>query len=500
MAIRSAVGGGRARLVRQMLTESTVLCLAGGAAGMLVAVAIHRLLPRLLPRDIPRLAEVQLDLRVFLFAFLLAAVTGLATGLLPALRGARASLALPLQGGTAGTSPGRSYRGLPVVAEVALAFVLLAGAGLLLRSARHLAGLPLGYEPDRVLAATIELDPVRYGRAKRGVAVLDELLGRIAAHPGVEAAGVVSFAPFSPGFSLASFGVVGEPPGRTLAVPQMTSPGYLRAMGLRLKRGRWLTPQDIEMGASQASVAVVNETFARQYLPGREVLGRRLAVGSATLEIVGVLADVRLLGLESAAKPELFTSYRQAKAVSGAAPGRLTLAVRTAGDPAALEPYLRALVRELDPDLALGDIESMRAKLAAAVAQPRFYALLLSLFAATALALAAAGLYGVLSYSVARQTRAIGVRRALGAGRRDVLAMVLGRGLALIATGLAIGVAVAAGVTRGLAHLLSGVTARDPLSYLLAALALLGAGLLACYLPARRATLVDPAEALRHDR
>jgi ABC-type antimicrobial peptide transport system permease subunit len=223
-------------------------------------------------------------------------------------------------------------------------------------------------------------------------------------------------------------------------------------------------------------------------------------VGSATLEIVGVLADVRLLGLESAAKPELFTSYRQAKAVSGAAPGRLTLAVRTAGDPAALEPYLRALVRELDPDLALGDVESMRAKLAAAVAQPRFYALLLSLFAATALALAAAGLYGVLSYSVARQTRAIGDRRALGAGRRDVLAMVLGRGLALIATGLAIGVAVAAGVTRGLAHLLSGVTAKDPLSYLLAALALLGAGLLASYLPARRATLVDPAEALRHDR
>jgi predicted permease len=277
----------------------------------------------------------------------------------------------------------------------------------------------------------------------------------------------------------------------------MTSPGYLQAMGLRLVEGRWLTAQD---HASQAPVAVVNQAFVQRHIQGPEALGRRLAVGSASLEIVGVLEDVRLLGLDSEPKPELFTSYRHAAAISGAGPGRLTLVVRTREDPSALLPFVRALVLDLDPELALEDVRMMKARISSSVAQPRFYALLLGLFAVIALVLAAAGVYGVLSYAVARETRSIGVRRALGAGRSDILGLVLGRGFLLVSAGLLIGMAVAVVATRVLAHLLFSVTTKDPLSYVVAALSLAGIAALACWLPARRATRVEPIEALRYDR
>jgi predicted permease len=496
MAIRSAMGGGRARLVRQMLTESMVLALAAGIVGMLVASWIHLLLPSILPHDIPRVEEIQLDARVFLFTLFLAGLTGMAIGLLPALRGAVASLVAPLHGGTSETSREPASGSLLVVAEVGLAFVLLVGAGLLLRSYLRLAGVELGYEPDRVLTATLALDPARYGAPARADAFVDELLRRLTDHRGVQAAGVVSFPPLTTGLSLVSLRVAGERPARTLAVPQRTSPGYLRALGLRLAAGRWLTDEDV---ARQAPVAVVNETFARRYIAGPRAIGRRLEVGAASLEIVGVIEDVRLVSLDSAPKPEFFTSYRQAKTIPGGGPEPLTLTIRTAGDPTALLPYLRTLILQLDPDLALEDVRTMNAKLSASVAQPRFYALLLAAFAGIALMLCSAGVYAVLSYSVARQTRAIGVRRALGARRRDILTMVFRRGFTLVTLGLAIGMAVAMAATRVLAHLLFSVTTRDPLSYVVAAVSLAGVAGLACYLPARRAIRVDPSEALRHD-
>lgn len=496
MAIRSAVGGSGGRLVRQMLTESVVLSLIGGIAGVLVAAWTHRLLPRLLPRDIPRIEEAQLDGGVFLFAFLLSGFTGLLFGLLPALRSAKGSLARNLYGG--GTeAPQRSSSGsLLVVAEIALAFVLLVGAGLLLRSFLQLVRVDLGYEPDRVLTATLQLDPARYGAPGRTGAFYDALLSRVEGYKAVESVGIVSFSPMTQGFSLTSLEVVGQPPARTLAIPQMTSPGYLGAMGLRLAKGRWLTPED---HASQAPVAVVNESFVRKHIQGPGAVGRRLAVGSASLEIVGVLEDVRLLGLDSEPKPELFTSYRHAEAVAGMPPERMTLAIRAGGDPLALLPFLRATLHDLDPELALEDVRTMEARLDAAVAQPRFYALLLAVFAGMALALAAAGVYGVLSYSVARQTRAIGVRRALGAQRGDILALVLRKGLLLVFLGLVTGTVAAALASRAVARLLFGVTARDPWSYAVAALSLGIVALLACYLPARRATQVEPGEALRYD-
>lgn len=496
MAIRSAVGGGRARLVRQMLTESTVLALAGGAAGMLLAGWIHRLLPPLLPRDLPRIEEVQLDARVFLFAFLLASVTGLAFGLLPALRGAGTDPGGLRHATMAGASPSPRSRGLLLVTQVALAFVLLVGAGLLLRSFLRLVAVDPGYEPDQVLAATLALDPVRYGAPGRSEALFDELLRRLEERAEVVAAGAVSFPPLASDFSLTSLEVVGEPPAPSLAIPQATSPGYLRAMGLRLAAGRWLTAQD---HARRAPVAVVNETFARRYVTGGQALGRQVKMGAAALEIVGVVKDVHLLGVAQAPKPELFTSYYHTAALSGTGPQRLTLVARTSGDPAALAPVLRSLVREADPDLALERVEPMRARLAASVARPRFYALLLSVFACMALALASAGIYGVLSYTVARQTRAIGVRRALGARGRDLAAMVFQQGGIPVAAGLAIGMVVAAGATRVVGHLLFGVTTRDPLSYGVAAFALASVAVLACYLPARRAAHVEPIAALRHE-
>lgn len=496
MAVRSAVGGSRGRLVRQMLTESVVLSLAGGIAGVLVAAWTHRLLPRLLPRDIPRIDEAQLDARVFLFAFLLSGLTGLLFGLLPAVRSAGGSLARDLHGGGAEASRRSSSGSVLIVAEVALAFVLLVGAGLLLRSFLQLVRVDLGYEPDRVLTATVQLDPARYGAPGRTGAFFDQLLRRIEGREEVESVGIVSFPPMTQGFSLTSLEVVGQPPARTLAIPQMSSPGYLEAMGLRLVEGRWLTPED---HASQAPVAVVNESFVRKHIQGPGAIGRRLAAGSASLEIVGVLEDVRLLGLGSDPKPELFTSYRHAEAVSGIAPERMTIAIRSGGDPLALLPFLRATLHDLDPELALEDVKTMEARLDDAVAQPRFYALLLALFAGIALALAAAGVYGVLSYSVARQTRAIGVRRALGAQRSDILALVLRQGLLLVFLGLVTGSAAAVLASRAVARLLFGVTTGDPWSYAVAALSLAAVALLASYLPARRATRVEPAEALRYD-
>jgi putative ABC transport system permease protein len=496
MAIRSAVGGSRGRLVRQMLTESVVLSFAGGIAGVLVTAWAHRLLLRLLPRGIPRIEEAQLDARVFLFAFLLSGLTGLLFGLLPALRSAGGSLARDLHGGGAETSRRSAAGSVLIVAEVALAFVLLVGAGLLLRSFLQLVRVELGYEPDRVLIATLQLDPARYGAPGRTGAFYDALLSRIEGREEVESVGIVSFPPMTQGFSLMSLEVVGQPPARTLAIPQMSSPGYLGAMGLRLVEGRWLTPED---HASEAPVAVVNKSFVRKHIQGPGAMGRRLQVGSASLEIVGILEDVRLLGLDSDPKPELFTSYRHAEAVAGSAPERMTLAIRSAGDPLALLPFLRAALYDLDPELALQDVKTMEARLDDAEAQPRFYALLLAVFAGIALALAAAGVYAVLSYSVSRQTRAIGVRRVLGAQRSDILALVWKKGLLLVLMGLVTGSVAAVMASRAVARLLFGVTTRDPLSYAVAALSLAIVALLACYLPARRATRVEPVEALRYD-
>lgn len=494
MAIRCAVGGSRGRLVRQLLTESAVLSVLGGFAGVALALSIQRLLPWLLPHDLPRVENVRLDGVVLLFALVLALLTGAAVGLLPAFRSARTSLVVPLHGGVADTAPGWRSRGLLVVGEVALACFLLVGAALLVRSYLEIAGIDLGYEPGHVLTATLDLDPGRYGAAGRGEAFFDEILGRLGEDGRVQAAGVISFPPLTSGFSLTSLSVRGEPRRRTVAVPQLSSPGYLAAMGLKLARGRWLSPGDRSLSSRPA---VVNETFVHRYMGGSDPIGRELDIGSGAFEVVGVVRDARTVGVELPPKPEVFASYRDARVLSGQEPLRLTLAVRAAGDAESVAPYLRAVLFQLDPTLAPEEVRTMSSKLSSSAAEPRFYALLLGAFAVIALVLAAAGVYGVLAYSVIRQTRAIGVRRALGARGRDILAMVLGRSLWLLAAGIAIGLTIATIASRVLAHLLFGVTPRDPLSFVASALVLLSVGLAASFLPARRAIRVAPLEALR---
>jgi putative ABC transport system permease protein len=496
MALRSAVGGSRGRLVRQVLTESTLLSLLGGAAGLLLAAWLHLALPRLLPPDLPRMEEIHIDARVFLFAFLLSVLSGLLSGLVPAWRSSGKYLILPLQGGTAASPKLRSLS-LFVVAQVALAFVLSVGAGLLLRSFTSLVRVELGYEPSHVLTAVLDLDPAKYGAPGRAEAFFDAFLNRLAKNPEVKAAGLVSFPPLPKEFSLTGVKILSQAPRRTMAVPQLSSPGYLQAMGMRLSSGRWLMEQDL---TAKAPVAVINKTFARRYIVGPEAIGRRLEVGSVPLEIVGVIEDVRLLGQTKEPMPELFTTYRNTGKVSGANLERLTLAIRTTGNPSALVPFLRATAMALDPNLPLEDVQTMESRVAASVAQPRFYAWLLGAFAGMALVLASAGVYSVLSYAVARQTRAIGVRRALGAREKAILSMVLGKAARLVFTGLAVGMAAALVATQALAQLLfSGVTPRDPLSYSVAALLLVGTTFFACYLPARHAIRVQPIAALRYD-
>ena len=493
MAIRSTLGGGRARLMRQMLTESMVLSIIGGLCGLVVAGWVSRFLPLFLPQEIPRLAEVRFDTRVFFFALLLSAVTGVLFGLLPALRSSSTSLARDLSAGSTATAPGSAFRGSLVVADIALALVLLTGAGLLVRNFIRLLRIDLGYQPHGLLTATLNLDPTRWSAPGRSAAFFDDLLSALRQSPDVQAASVVSFPPLTPNFSLTSLSVVGQPPARTMAVPQLTSPEYLRTMGLQVVEGRWLSAQD---QATESRVVVVNETFVRRYLAELDPVGQRLQLGASTWEVVGVVEDVRLLGLESDPKAEVYASYRLAREVPGALPTQMTVVLRGGSSPMALIPLLRKAAFKLDPTLALEDVRPLEAKLSASLAQPRFYALLLAGFGGMALVLAVAGVYGVLAYSVSRQTRAIGIRRALGAREWDILALVLGRGLVLVSLGLLLGTAASLAAARVLAHLLFGVSTKDPLSFIAAAITLGSAALIACYLPARRATRIEPLEAL----
>jgi putative ABC transport system permease protein len=492
IAVRVAMGGGRGHVVRQVLTETTVLALAGGVVGLLLALGIHELLPQILPSNLPRLEEVRLDTRVFLFAFGLSVVTGLLFGLWPALRSAKTSPVEALRGSRGGGVEGRRSRQALLVAEVALAVVLLIGAGLLLRSFLRLVAVEPGYEPERVMTATLELDRSRYPDPTRMEAFFDQLLSRLENQPAVEAAGVVSYPPLTSSFSLETFEVVGGSPGPALAVPQRTSPGYLRAAGMRLVAGRWLTEHD---HANRTPTAVVNQTFVREVLGGEDALGERLRVGSATVEIVGVVEDVKLLNLTRDPLPELFTSYRIPGVGSG--PERLTLLVRTVDDPRAVIPLVRSVVTDLDPGLPPESVGTLRDRLSDSVARPRFYAELLGLFALLALLLAMAGIYGVLAYHVAQRSREIAVRRALGAQRSNILRAVLREGLALVVVGLGLGLLAAAGVTRVLSSLLFETPRMDPWTYGLVPALLVAVAALACYLPARRATRVEPMAALR---
>ncbi len=504
MAVRAAIGAGRRRLVRQLLTESALLGLAGGVVGVAAAYWVIRFLPALAPADIPRIGEVALDGRVLGFAVALSVATGLLFGLVPALQGTRLDLVRTLNEGGARSGGGfrllraNRTRSTLAVAEIALALVLLVGAGLLIRSFITLTDIDPGYDPSNVLTTRLNLPPGRYPDPDTRRALFDQLLERLEQAPDVEEAGLVSFLPLTTGEARIILPIVGRPApaameDRPTARAQIVSAGYFPAMGLRLVDGRWLTRLDETTGAD---VVMVNDAFARQYLEGSAV-GQQLGGPGGTQEIIGVVADVRHRGLDSEPTPELYSSYTQAR--RGLFQGGTTLVLRTLGDPLRVVPFLRDAVLEIDPTLPLDDVMTMEARLATSVAQPRFYATLLGGFAVLALTLAGVGIYGILSYMVSQRSNEIGVRMALGARRGSILSLVLKQGAWLTGLGVAIGLAGAYGVTGLLASLLFGVTATDPVTFVVVPFVLTLVAFLACYLPARRATRVDPMVALRYE-
>ena len=507
LAVRTALGARRVRLLRQLLTESVLLGLVGGALGVGLAFGLQRLLPAIAPGNIPRLDEVAIDARVLAFATGLAILAGLLFGLAPGLQGSRINVVGTLneagmqRSGGFRLVKGNRFRGLLVVAEVALSLVLLAGAGLLVHSFVDLMNVDPGYDPANVVTAQVSLPPGRYAAAGARQVFFDELLDRLSAMHGVKAVGTTNLLPLLPGNIILSFGIVGQPPPTNPqdaphASLRIVSPGYAAAMGLRLRAGRWLTDRDT---AATPMVVLVNETLARTYLGGSAVGQHIQLLGPA--EIVGVVGDVRHSGLDTAPQPEMYIAFKQMpptlQGPMGA--GATAIVVRAAGDPLQLVPALRQAILQIDPNLPIDNVATMDARLATSVAEPRFYALLLGAFGLLALLLAAVGIYGVLSHNVSERHREIGVRMALGAERRTILALVVRQGLLLTAAGVVVGLLAAVAATRLLSSLLFSITAADPLTYVGATILLLAVAFLACWIPARRATRVDPMTALRYE-
>jgi len=502
MAVRLALGAGRGRLARQFLTESVLLALAGGAAGLLLATWGARLLLRFAPDNLPRLGEVGLDGRALAFTALASLLTGVIFGLAPALQASRPGVndALRESGRTGAVASGRRLRNAFVIAEIALALALLAGAGLTLKSFWRLQAVDPGFNPDGVLTLRMLLPFTTHPRIGERAAFFRRVLERLRALPGVAAAGAVSRIPMAPGNNSGT--MTGENsavgPNEPLGEVEMrwASPAYFQTMGIALLRGRDFNDADVE---GTLAVAVVDESFARRFYPNEDPVGKRIKRGGPRSTrpwktIVGVVRSVRNQRLDIASLPQAyFPVLQEADEMYN-----LSFAVRASGgEPSALTQSVRAAVLEVDRNQPIFDVKPLRQVVADSIALRRLALLLLSVFAAAALALAAAGIYGVMAHAVEQRTHEIGVRMALGARGGDVLRLVVRQGLMLALCGVALGLAVALALTRLMEALLFGVSATDPLTFVGIALLLLAVALAACWIPARRATKVDPMIALR---
>ncbi len=504
MAVRRALGANRMRIVRQLLTESLMLAAIGGVVGLLLALWGIDLFRTFGPANLPRLQEVNLDGRVLGFTMLAALLSGLIFGLAPALQSSRADLNESLkEGARAGTeSHGRKrLRGLLVVAEVALTLALLVGAGLLLKSFLRLQEVNPGFQPDHLLTAQISLPPARYAEDQKIIAFHQELINRLKSLPGVKAVGISMSLPPNQLQIRNPFGIEGRPLAtgqtRPLAEEMTISPDYFTALGVPLLRGRFFTDAD---KAGAPPVLIINEAMARRFFPNEDPVGKRLQTGdpypNAPWEtIVGVVGNVKYTGLEAEETPTMYAPYTTPDWVSWSR--SMYLVVRTTGEPLGLSSALRQQVRALDQDLPVVKLKTMEQVIHESVTGPRFRASLLGLFAAVALLLAAIGIYGVISYAVTERTHEIGIRMALGAHIGDVLRLVIGQGMKLALSGVAIGLVASFALTRLMKTLLFEVSATDPLTFAVIAVLLTGVALLACWIPARRATKVDPMIALR---
>ena len=505
IAIRIALGARRWTIVRQLLIESLLLGGAGGLLGLLGAVWGVEALAKLLPDNLSKLQSVSVDSRVFLFTLGVSVLTALVFGGVPALLAARAKPGETLSDvarDTAGGLSGRHVRRLLVVSEVALAVVLLVGAGLLIRSFQILRQVETGFTTENLLTMKMVLPMPKYRNPEVRRAFYDEVLRRVEELPGVESAGVITFLPLSFNGMNFAFSAEGHASPGDMKLPfalyRAVSPDYFRAMGITLQRGRFFDAHD--SGDAQP-VILVSRRLAEQTWPNEDAIGKRLKIGpldspNPWLTVVGVVGNVRQAGLYGDERMDLYAPYAQERRVF-VAPRDLVL--RTKGDPASVAGAVRQAVWSVDKDQPISHVRTMDQVFAAAISQERFQALLLGLFAALALVLACIGLYGVISYAVAQRTHEIGVRMALGARPRDVLRLVLRQGMSLTIVGLVLGIAIGSVATRVLSDLLYGVTARDPLTFVGVPILLLLVAFLACYIPARRATRIDPLVALRYE-
>jgi putative ABC transport system permease protein len=499
VAVRTALGAGRGRLVRQLLTESLVLAVVGGAIGLLLAYCGVHVLERGLPADTPRLAEIAIDLQVLGFTLLITLLTGVLFGVLPALRASRADVHGALkQGARPGFSAGHRRLSATLVAgEIALAVVLVSGAGLLIRSFSELLRVDPGFRVESVVSARITPPPVLYGEAHRQRAFYAELLERTQTLPGVQSVAATNQLPLVGQWSGFAFEVEGDPylPGTSAptTADRRVTPEYLRVMGIPLLSGRLLSEADRQ---GTPGVALVNEAMARQSWPGEDPVGKRFKPvwwQDQWITVVGVVANVRQQGLAAEVEPEIYRPFAQEPTDA------MTLILRTTADPGALVANLRSALAAVDPDVPVSEIRTLEQVISQAVTTPRFTMLLLTVFAALALVLGAVGIYGVLSYAVGQRTHEIGVRMALGARRSDMLALVVQQGLVLTLIGVGVGLLGAFAATRLLRTLLFEVSPTDPLTFLAVPLLLGAVALLASYLPARRAARVDPMIALRSE-
>jgi len=498
VAIRAALGASRGRVVRQLLTESVLLAAAGGVLGLLLARWGLDALVAFAPSDLPRAESISIDRRVLFFTLGLSLLTGLVFGLAPALQSSKLGLGEVLkEGGRSSGGGGRHTRSVLVVAEIALALVLLVGAGLLLKSSWRLQQVNPGFNPERVLKVRLSLPPSKYPEGANVVAFYQQLLERLRALPGVKAAGATSSVLLYKVHNSAGISIEGRPAPSGGSRPELpldsVSPSYFQVLGMQLIQGRNFTEQDKRDGLP---VAIVNETMARRFWPDEDPIGKRFTFGYAGpqarwLTVVGVVRDSRRQGLDAPIRIESFLPYAQRPLRA------MEVVLRTTDDPLTMARTVRSAVWSLDGDLPVSEIQTVEQMVGASVAPRRFNLLLLGLFALVAVLLAAVGIYGVMSYSVTQRAHEIGIRMALGAQTRAVLSLVIGQGMRLALLGVGIGLAVAVGLTRLMAGLLFGVSATDPMTFGAIALLLVGIALLACYLPARRATKVDPMIALR---
>ena len=500
MAIRAAIGAGRARVVRQLLTESLLLAMLGGVAGVLLAeYALRAALP-LGGQSIPRLAQTQIDGRALAFSIFLVLLTSILFGLAPALQASKTDLTGSLrEPGRGGTQGHDRLRGALVIAQVTLGLVLVSGAGLLMATFLRLESSDLGFRADHLLTFWFSLPGSQYS-TDRQVAFYDQLLERVRALPGVQSAAGVWPLPLGGDMASVAFNIDERPaaqPNRPHARMAFATPGYFSTAGIPLLRGRFFTERD---DAQAPRVLIVNKAFADKYFPGEDVLGKRITSGAGAPgrppspeEIVGVVGSAKLFALEAEPEPMYYFPYKQL-------PWQPPVVVlRTALAPQMLESSIRAQMAALDPGVPVFQVSTMNELLAAQLTEERFHTLLLVCFAGVALLLAMVGLYGVMAYSVSRRTREFGVRIALGASRSTVLSMVLKEAVVLLAVGLALGLTASLATERLLQSALFGASSFDPTVLGLSALLVALTGLLAAYLPARRATKVDPMVALRYE-